>query len=107
MNVIICNATPLIAFARIGQLVLLQKIVQNVIIPEAVAHEISEYVGTTQGVIDLSQESWITVQAVQSEQQVHLLLPTLDRGEAEVITLALERQARLVLMDEVAGRKVG
>jgi uncharacterized protein len=39
-------------------------------------------------------------------QQVRLLLPTLDRGEAEVITLALERQARLVLMDELAGRKV-
>jgi hypothetical protein len=37
---------------------------------------------------------------------VRLLLPTLDRGEAEVITLALERQARLALMDELAGRKV-
>jgi predicted nucleic acid-binding protein len=106
VSVIIGNATPLIAFARIGQLALLQKVVQNMTIPEAVALEISEYVRSTQGIIDLSQESWITVQPVQSEQQVRLLLPTLDRGEAEVITLALERQARLILMDELAGRKV-
>jgi hypothetical protein len=33
-----------------------------------VAYEISEYVRGTQGIIDLSQESWITVQPVQSEQ---------------------------------------
>jgi hypothetical protein len=70
VSVIIGNATPLIAFARIGQLALLQKVVQNMTIPKAVAHEISEYVRSTQGIIDLSQESWITVQPVQSEQQV-------------------------------------
>ncbi len=106
---IISNATPLIAFARIGQLELLRKVVGNLIIPHAVEHEISEYTEYTQtkrGVIDLSQEKWITVQSLQSQKQVSLLLPTLDRGEAEVIALALERQARLVLIDELTGRKV-
>jgi predicted nucleic acid-binding protein len=81
-------------------------VVGNVVIPEAVAREISEYFGNKQGVIDLSQEKWITIDPVQSEQQVQLLLPTLDRGEAEVIALALERKARLVLIDELTGRKV-
>jgi len=38
--VIISNATPLIAFAKIGQLALLQKIVTNLVIPKAVADEI-------------------------------------------------------------------
>jgi len=103
---IISNATPLIAFARIGQLELLRKVVENLIIPQAVAHEISDYTQTKRGVIDLSQEEWITVQSLQSQQRVRLLLPTLDRGEAEVIALALERQARLVLIDELTGRKV-
>lgn len=37
---IICNATPLIAFARIGQLALLQKVVGTLVIPNAVAREI-------------------------------------------------------------------
>ena len=103
---IISNATPLIAFARIGQMSLFQKVVGSVVIPEAVAREISEYAKNRQGVIDVSQENWISIQAVQSEQQARLLLPTLDRGEAEVITLALERQTRLVLIDELTGRKV-
>jgi len=103
---IISNATPLIAFARIGQLALFQKVVGNVVIPEAVAHEISKYMPNRQGVINLAQEKWISIQVVQSKQQMRLLLPTLDRGEAEVIALALERQARLVLIDELTGRKV-
>ena len=51
---IISNATPLIAFARIGQLELLRKVVENLIIPQAVAHEISEYTQTKRGIIDLS-----------------------------------------------------
>lgn len=49
---IISNATPLIAFARIGQLTLLQKVLGSVTIPEMVAREISEYVGNRRGVID-------------------------------------------------------
>jgi hypothetical protein len=103
---IICNATPLIAFARIGQLGLLRKVVGTLVIPNAVAGEIAVYSDIQHGIIDLVQEPWISVQTVQSEAQVHLLLPTLDRGEAEVIALALEREAGLVLIDELTGRKV-
>lgn len=103
---VICNATPLIAFARINRLELLRKVAGNIIIPEAVAREISDYQGRGKATIALPKENWISIASVQSEQQVRLLLPTLDRGEAEVIALALERQPKLVLMDELTGRKV-
>ena len=104
---VVSNATPLIAFARIGQFPLLRKVVGRLVIPGAVADEISSYTRSRKGVIDLQQEQdWINVQSVQSDAQVQLLLPTLDRGEAEVIALALEQQARLVLIDELTGRKV-
>jgi hypothetical protein len=76
------------------------------VIPTAVAHEIAEYGPEQPGFIDVTQESWITVQTVQAQQHVQLLLPTLDRGEAEVIALAVEQQARLVLIDELTGRQV-
>jgi uncharacterized protein len=56
---IIGNATPLIAFAKIGQLSLLQKIVGNLVIPTAVANEISAYTQGQPGFIDLTQETWI------------------------------------------------
>lgn len=106
MTDIICNATPLIAFARIGQLSLMNKVVGQVVIPEAVAEEIANYEGTLQGRINLSQESWVQVESLQSGEQMQLLLPILDRGEAEVIALALEKRAKLVLIDELTGRKV-
>ena len=48
---IICNATPLIAFARIGQLGLLRKVVGTLVIPVAVAREISVYSDIQHGVI--------------------------------------------------------
>lgn len=106
MTDIICNATPLIAFARIGQLSLMNKVVGQVVIPEAVAEEIANYEGTMAGRINLPQESWIQVESLQSNRQMQLLLPILDRGEAEVISLALEKRAKLVLIDELTGRKV-
>ena len=104
---IISNATPLIAFARIRQLALLQAVTQGVVIPQAVADEIANYSGAPcYGSIDLAQESWITVQAVRSDAHIRLLLPTLDRGEAEVIALALACHPGMILMDELTGRKV-
>ena len=104
---IVSNATPLIAFSRIGRLdVLRETIAEPLVIPAAVAGEISDYESGEPGSIDLERETWIRVQSVREEQQVRLLLPTLDRGEAEVIALGLEQQARLLLIDELIGRKV-
>ena len=104
---IISNATPLIAFARIRQLALLQAVTQGVVIPQAVADEIASYSGSPfYGSIDVAQESWITVRSVQSDAHIRLLLPTLDRGEAEVIALALAYHPGMILMDELTGRKV-
>jgi len=55
---IVSNATPLITFAKIGKLSLLQKIVDKLVIPTAVANEISAYPQTKLGFIDLAQEKW-------------------------------------------------
>ena len=82
---IICNATPLIAFARIQRLDILHQVIGEIVIPQGVADEIRHHHGGKYATIDLARESWITVQPVQSESDVQLLLPSLDRGEAEVI----------------------
>lgn len=104
---IISNATPLIAFSRIGQMGLLRRVVgETLVIPNAVADEVSAYEGPGLGSVDLALEPWIQPLALADDRQVRLLLPSLDRGEAEVIALALERKARLVLMDELIGRKI-
>jgi predicted nucleic acid-binding protein len=100
---IVSDAGPLLAFARIGQLELLRRQVESLVIPEAVAHEISDSEG---GAIALPQETWIAVKPVQSEPLVGLLLPTLEPACAEAVALAMEQQARLVLIDDLDARKV-
>jgi predicted nucleic acid-binding protein len=59
---IISNATPLIAFGRIGQLSLLPKVVERLVILRAVAHEISDYTCDRKGVIDLQLSSFFPLQ---------------------------------------------
>lgn len=102
----ICNATPLIAFARIGELSLLEKVVGSLTIPAAVAAELSAHGAQGVGAVVLGDHPWIQVRSLASRQQVTLLLPTLDLGEAEVIALALEVEAPLVLIDAQTGRQV-
>ncbi|MDB9507425.1 hypothetical protein PN502_10115 [Microcystis aeruginosa CS-338/01] len=70
---IVSNATPLIAFAQIGQLGLLQEIVKSIVIPKVVALEISTYDQDKTGSIDLLREQWISVREIASQHQVSLL----------------------------------
>lgn len=104
---IVSNSTPLIAFSKIGHLPLLRRVVGGrLVIPEAVAYEVADFAFGRPGSIDLRLEQWIEVHRVASDAQVKLLLPTLDRGEAEVLSLALEQKAELVVLDELIGRRV-
>ena len=103
---IVSDSSPLIAFSRIGRIDLLQAVVGNILIPEEVAREISEYGKNKKGVINLSDYDWIKVKKVTYSNSVDLLLPSIDKGEAEVIVLAMENRADLVLIDELSGRKI-
>lgn len=103
-GIIISDATPVIAFSRIGKLKLLQQIVDEIIIPEAVYKELTEY--KKADVKSIKQCKWIKVGEVKSKKDVELLLPSLDRGEAEVIILAKDLKADLVIIDELSARKV-
>ena len=100
---IVSNATPLIAFARIGELTLLERIVEQLILPQAVWQEVTG-VSDRPGAETIREASWIDVQSV-SEVPADLLT-LLDRGEAEVIILAEELGADEVLLDERAARAV-
>jgi predicted nucleic acid-binding protein len=54
--------------------------------------------------IDILKQAWISVEKV-SDRKVLPPIHVLDAGEAEVIMLAAERKADLVLIDEALGRK--
>jgi hypothetical protein len=91
--------------ARIDQLDLLRQLYGELVIPEAVWHEVVVR-GTGQaGAEEVKSASWIKTQAVANEPLVQALQQELDAGEAEAIVLALETGADLLIMDERLGRE--
>ncbi len=104
--IVVSNTTPLIGLASIGRFGLLQKLFQEIYIPQAVYDE-AVVAGRTEGGAkrEVRNAGWITVKAVKDRLAVDVLLDDLDLGEAETIVLAREIKADWVLMDEKKGRR--
>ncbi len=100
-QLIVADAGPLIALAKTGLLDLLKNLFGQVLIPDAVYKELC--IGSVRpGSVVLSKAmKWIRVTSPK-EPPVRLLR-AIDRGEAEAITLAREKNAAL-LIDETRGR---
>ncbi len=100
---VVANATPIIALALIGQLDLLKRIYARVLIPPTVQSEVLKGGATNIGVTELQMSDWIKVTALSDARRADSL-SDLDRGEAEVIALAQEVNADLVIIDERLAR---
>lgn len=88
---------------KIQQLDLLAKLYENIIVPEAVWQEVE--VGKDGSFYaDLTSFAWISIQEIQKREGLDYLTD-LDKGEAEVIVLAREIDADLVIIDEILGRQ--
>ncbi|HEY9825602.1 MAG TPA: DUF3368 domain-containing protein [Stenomitos sp.] len=105
---VVSNTSPILNLAIVGQLDLLRQQFGQIQIPPAVIDELKivEDRPGSQSIQDAVNAGWIQVQSVRNQSFVQLLRQTLDRGEAEAISLALELQAQLILLDERDGRKV-
>lgn len=102
MALVVSDSSTLIHLASIGRLSLLPKFYGHVTIPPAVWREVVEQGGNRPGAIEVEealQEGWIQVAAAADTALLRLLGRDLDDGESEVIALAVERQAALVLLD--------
>lgn len=101
MRKIISNASPLIALSNIGQLELLNKLFQKVIIPKAVYQEVVDEGRDRPGTVEVKKavNKWIEVKEVKNLDEVKTLRALLDYGEAEVIVLAQEIKADLLILD--------
>ncbi len=102
---VISNATPLINFAAINRLDILQVVFDKIIIPHAVYQEttLSSF-PHSQLIIQATQSDWLDV--CQVTLQMNNLSARLDIGEKEVIALAIERNVHKVLLDEKEARRV-
>lgn len=100
---VIVNNTPLVALWVLNRLDLFRDLYGSAWIPEAVKDEFVA-TETTARRIALLQAPWIQVVPV-SNPRLPLTYIGLDQGEAEVLALALEHSARLVIIDERKGRR--
>ena len=102
-QLIIADTGPLIVLAIAGELQLLQHLFEQALIPEAVCGELcirSSRSGAAALAAALNA-GWL--KTVTSDPPAKRLLHTLDRGEAEAITLAGSTSLPL-LIDETRGR---
>ena len=101
---VVVNATPVIALALINQLDLLRRVYGEALIPPAVRAEVLAGGPGSPGFVELQRAEWIRVTDLQDPRRADLL-SDLDRGEAEVIALAQELNATLVIVDERLARR--
>ena len=92
---VVVDTSVLIALSSVGKLDLLRKLFTLVLVPRAVAEEYGEPL-----------PRWIRVLDVNNKQLVRALLEYLHRGEAEAITLAIEVNADIVILDDKKARSI-
>ncbi len=103
MHKIISNTTPILSLLKINKLDLLKELYKKVTVPNAVFQEI-ENGKEKQYYQDLSLLPWIEIAEIKNPES-RAYFTDLDSGEAEVLILAKEQHADLVIMDEIMGRK--
>lgn len=95
---VISNSSVIIAFARICRLDLLERLFGKVVVPEAVWREVT--VEGKPGREKILRAGFIRVEEVRDKRLASLLKGFIDEGEAEAITLALEVNADILLIDD-------
>ncbi len=99
---VVSNSSPLIFLSAIGMLDLLKAEFGEILVPEAVYDEVTS--NELKGSNEVKHADWIKVQTIKNID-VLSFLPMLDRGEECAIVLAIEQDADLVLLDDLAGRR--
>ena len=104
--IVVSDSTVLIGLVKIGKLDLLEKVFSKIFIPEEIFKEVVERAKGKSGSQSIREAVWIETKPVKDKIQVGFLSGSLERGEAEVLVLARELGADLVLLDEEKARKI-
>ncbi len=94
---VVSDASAIIALNRIDQLRLLERLFGAVLIPPAVAREISPSV---------RKPYWIQVQPLRRPASAAALQASLGAGETEAISLAVEVNAQTLILDDKPARRL-
>ncbi|MCM1183117.1 MAG: DUF3368 domain-containing protein [Roseburia sp.] len=101
---VIVNSTPLIVLCGIGRLDILQKLYCEIIIPTAVYQEVTAIEDSACSQIK-SAGQWIHVEQIREQTEKKMYKAKLHDGEVEVMILAQEKKADLLILDDNAAKK--
>lgn len=102
---VVADSTPLIYLSAIGKFDLLQQLYARISIPPAVYDEVVNQGPGRWGAAETAGADWIDRPTVYDSSRIATFQSYLGSGESEVIVLAEEIHADLVIMDESAGRR--
>src|SRR6185312_15266629 len=91
---------------QINLLHLLQTLYGEIIIPAAVNDEILQLENKGHILSEFKNADWIKIYSTHNLSNVNKYKNILDRGELEAISIAIELQADLLIIDEKLGRIV-
>ena len=105
MRNVVAKSSPLIALSGISQLHLLRLLYGSVMIPDAVYQEISAKPDSVcKKMVDEAQD-WMQVCPIENLIAKNLFQSRLHAGEVEVLILAQEKSADLVIMDDALAKR--
>ncbi|MEM2925753.1 MAG: DUF3368 domain-containing protein [Methanocellales archaeon] len=107
----VSNSSALIYLSKLGKLELLQKLFKEIIIPREVFNEIvergkKEKIADALVVEDAINQGWLKIINCKVDERLLKFAPELDLGEVEVISLAREIKADLVIIDDASARRI-
>jgi len=105
MRKVIVNSTPLIALAGIGCLDVLQKLYGKITIPRAVYTEINAKPDSECAKQLKLNANWILIDDISNVEAKSYYKTQLHDGEVEVMILAKESSADLVIIDDNNAKK--
>ena len=108
-KIVIFNSSPLINLAKIDKLSLIEKLYGKIIIPEAVYNEVfiaGKNKNNTIKIFNLVENNLVEIIKIKNKELVKSFSRELDYGESEVIALAIDLNADLVVIDEIEARNI-
>ena len=103
MAIVVSDTSPIRALGHLGLVGVLRDLYGEVLVPPAVAAELLNPASGL-GALDVRLFAFVRVQAPTISEGAGRVPHTLDAGEFEALTLALEVGAQVVLIDEAKGR---
>jgi predicted nucleic acid-binding protein len=103
----VSDSSPLILYAKIGRLDLVETVYNEVFVPPEVWSEVVHRGGGRPGAVAVASADWIHAAPLTDPALANSLAEQVGRGEAEAIALALQMpHGTAILLDDQKGRTV-